>query len=519
MKKILIFVLIVATLLSVCIIPTVSAADTGYKGDKVVSDKVETDFDWMVAFSSFQFLLNEYYGVKGEYYGLEGRAPKVRVTYNIAGSIAVGEYSDGVFHDVWPDDALVDGIVYNDVYFAIVNGKQVSKQYKNGDVKDTPADVEPLLVSTIRQLNLTDIAKDYRRTRFTYSDEAKAYVGNGNKTVKFENGKVVNIAFPLDIGGEIVYCDVFFEYDTTVIALPTELSHFRKQGDLATTINKTFGGLDYNVAKFMNKIANSFIGGVATFLMKAVTFITEKGIIFFLIAIILMCFAKTRKAGLLMFVSVAVGAILTNIVFKGFIARTRPYETNTIYYGFWQAVGCPVESGYSFPSGHTTAVMAAAMAFFICFKKRYSWTGFIAVLAVGVSRIYLMAHYTSDVLAGVLVGGVSGILAIYITKLIYYIIEHYRDDAICKAILTKDLSEMFKRKKKPVIEPVQETVPVMVADAPVSVATVEEKIDAVIAEKQNDEKAPTAWEESLLSLMVEVRDLLKNKDNIDNENK
>ena len=516
MKKILIFVLIVATLLSVCIVPTVSAADTGFKGDNVVSDKIDNNFDWMSAFSSFQFLLNEYYGEKGEYYGLEARAPSVRMTYNMSGDVAVGEYSDGVFHDVWPDNMLDEGIVYNDVYFGMVKGKQDKKQYKNGDVKDVPAEVEPLIISTIKQLNLTDIAKDFRRTRFTYSDEAKGYVGPGNRIVKFKDGRVVNIAFRIETETEIYYCDLFVEYDAPVVALPTELSHFRTNSGLANTINKTFGALDYNVAKFMNKIANSFVGGVATFLMKAVSFITEKGIIFFLIAIIMACFAKTRKAGLLMFVSVAVGAILTNIVFKGFVARPRPYGANTIYYGFWQAVGSPLESGYSFPSGHTTAVMAAAMAFFICFKKRYSWTGFIAVFAVGVSRIYLMAHYTSDVLAGVLVGGVSGILAIYITKLIYYIIEHYRDDTICKAILTKDLFDMFKRKKKPVVEPVQETVPVVVADAPVSVATVEEKLDAVITEAQNDEKTPTAWEESLVSLMVEVRDLLKNKDNKDN---
>ena len=516
MKKILIFVLIVATLLSVCIIPTVSAADTGYKGDKVVSEKIDTNYDWMVAFSSFQFLLNEYYGEKGEYYGLEARAPSIRMTYNMAGDVAVGEYSDGVFHDIWPDNILGEGIVYNDVYFGMVKGKQTKKQYKDGDVKDVPADVEPLIISTIKQLNLTDVAKDFRRTRFTYNEEAKGYVGPGNRTVKFKDGRVVSIAFRIEAGTEVYYCDLFVEYDSPVVALPTELSYFRTNSGLANTINKTFGGLDYNVAKFMNKIANSFIGGVATFLMKAVTLITEKGIIFFLAAIILMCFAKTRKAGLLMFVSVAVGAILTNIVFKGFIARPRPYGANTIYYEFWQAVGSPVENGYSFPSGHTTAVMAAAMAFFICFKKRYSWTGFIAVLAVGASRIYLMAHYASDVLAGVLVGGVSGILAIYITKLIYYIIEHYRDDAICKAILTKDLSEMFKRKKNPVIEPVQAIVPVVVAETPACEMTVEEKLDAIITEAQNDGKASTAWEESLLSLMIEVRDLLKNKDNKDN---
>ena len=506
MKKILIFVLIVATLLSVCIVPTVSAADTGFKGDNVVSEKIETDQDWARAFDTFIQLYEVYYGV--------GKStPNVRFTYNIEGNVAVGEYSSGVFHDVWPDSSLVDGIVYNDVYSAIVNGKQDKKQYKNGDVKDAPADAEPLIISAIKQLNLTDPHIAYRRTQFKYNYNAKAYERDGYPTIKFRDGKVANVTFKLEVGTEIYYCDLYVEYGVAVTPLPTELMYMRDQGVLATTINKTFGALDYNVAKVMNKIANSFVGGVATFLMKAVSFITEKGIIFFLIAIILMCFAKTRKAGILMFISVGVGAVLTNIVLKDTIMRYRPYETNTIYYGFWQAVGSPVESGYSFPSGHTTAVMAAAMAFFICFKKRYSWTGFIAVLAVGVSRIYLMAHYTSDVLAGVLVGGVSGILAIYITKLIYYIIEHYKENDACVAILTKDLSEMFRKKKNPTT---QETVPVVVADAPVSVATVEEKLDAVITEAQNDEKTPTAWEESLLSLMVEVRDLLKNKDNKDN---
>ena len=55
--------------------------------------------------------------------------------------------------------------------------------------------------------------------------------------------------------------------------------------------------------------------------------------------------------------------------------------------------------------------MAAMTAIFLTCNKKYSWLGFLFVLLMGFSRNYLMVHYPSDVVAGMLVGLVSALLA------------------------------------------------------------------------------------------------------------
>lgn len=494
MKKLLIFVLIIATLLAVGIVPMASATTdetfVDFKGDDIVSDKVEADKEWNGAFEIFSELIDAYYGI--------GNAnPNLRVTFNVGGIVAEGSYADGIFHDVWPDSALTGDYVYNDFYFSELRGYQ----YADGDVKEFDYESgsvpKPVIIDIINNLKLNDLENTWNRASFgEYDYTERGYSRDGAPTIRFKDGKIVNIAFSVN-SDETSRWEINFEYGTAVVPLPPALTLLRSEGKWATSIGNTFSGLDYNVANFMNKISRSFIGGIATFLAKAVSLVTEKGLIFFFIAIALMCFARTRKAGVLMFISVAVGAVFTNFVLKDFVMRTRPYETNTVYYGFWQAVGAPLESGYSFPSGHTTAVMAAATAFFLSFRKKYSWVGFLAVLAVGISRIYLMAHYASDVLVAILVGGIAGILSIYVTKLLYYIVEHYRGNELADAILTKDVSEAFKKKA------------VAPAQAPTVVATVNSQVEGTLQEEVLTKPSEPRWEETLITLMTEVRDLLK----------
>src|SRR5205085_8477974 len=67
---------------------------------------------------------------------------------------------------------------------------------------------------------------------------------------------------------------------------------------------------------------------------------------------------------------------------------------------------------YSFPSGH--AMVSASFYFFVAYLAwrlvRGWWRGVLVVglallvVAIGVSRIYLQAHYLSDVIAGYVAG-------------------------------------------------------------------------------------------------------------------
>ena len=65
---------------------------------------------------------------------------------------------------------------------------------------------------------------------------------------------------------------------------------------------------DYDILSFWHETA-VHLGGFLTPLFKVISFIGEKGIWLFALAVILMCFAKTRKIGICLFGAVCCGAL------------------------------------------------------------------------------------------------------------------------------------------------------------------------------------------------------------------
>ena len=210
-------------------------------------------------------------------------------------------------------------------------------------------------------------------------------------------------------------------------------------------LNNTFRGFDGGMFSAMHGLAQG-AGGFFTPVFKAITLLGEKGLLFMLIGFVLLFFARTRKIGVCMLGAIAIGAIITNLTLKPLVARPRPY-TDPKFMDFWEFVGKSTESDLSFPSGHTTAITAFMTAMFITCNKKWSWVGFIGVILMGVSRIYLIAHYTTDVIAGLLVGALSGVASYFITKLIYKIIERNKENKFCKFVLEFDIIKLFKKDK------------------------------------------------------------------------
>ena len=192
----------------------------------------------------------------------------------------------------------------------------------------------------------------------------------------------------------------------------------------AIWLNSFFSGYDTAILSFAHKMAE-LAGSVLTPLNKIITLLGEKGILFFLLAVVLMLFPRYRRAGVCIFGAVCCGALITNILLKDTIARPRPFETVDQFRQWWEFVGSPAEDGFSFPSGHVTAAAAGITGLCLMRGKRFFLPGAIWVLLMMFSRNYLMAHYPSDVLFALLIGVFSGFVAALITQLIFRFLENH----------------------------------------------------------------------------------------------
>ena len=205
----------------------------------------------------------------------------------------------------------------------------------------------------------------------------------------------------------------------------------------ALSLNQIFAGYDMALLSLMHRLAVS-LGVVLTPLCRLVTLLGEKGLLFFLAAVVLMLFPRTRKAGVCMFGAVCCGALITNVILKDAIARPRPFMTEEMYRNFWTYIGSPAEDGYSFPSGHVTAAAAGMVS--LCLSRGRKWVlpSIVWVLLMAFSRNYLMAHYPSDVLAAAIIGTISAFIAWGITQLIFRLLEENDGIPFCAFVLDFD---------------------------------------------------------------------------------
>ena len=158
----------------------------------------------------------------------------------------------------------------------------------------------------------------------------------------------------------------------------------------------------FNVSTPIAKFMTNF--GGAIFVISLTT------ILFFVI--------KDKKIGISIITNLGIVTILNQII-KFIMQRPRPTEFRIIE-----------ETGYSFPSGHSMISMAFyGYLIYLIYKyaknKYIKWTSIILlsilICSIGISRIYLGVHYTSDVLGGFLIS--ISYLIIYISAVNKFFIE------------------------------------------------------------------------------------------------
>ena len=182
----------------------------------------------------------------------------------------------------------------------------------------------------------------------------------------------------------------------------------------AQWINSTFETFDHSITSAVHTL-HTAAGGFFTPFFELISFFGKGGICLILLSLCLLFFKPTRRFGTAMLLGLAIGAIITNLGLKIFIARPRPYaDKNSLFYELWLLVGQHMESDKSFPSGHTTAAFASMTPVIIMGKPKYKIAALCFAILMGIARIYLVVHFPSDVLAGMLVGIFAGCIAVLI---------------------------------------------------------------------------------------------------------
>jgi membrane protein DedA with SNARE-associated domain/membrane-associated phospholipid phosphatase len=181
-----------------------------------------------------------------------------------------------------------------------------------------------------------------------------------------------------------------------LLALFTLFAGLRVMGGVSSS-GGALANVDVSVFRMMQALRNS----PADELMIMATMIGDTPAILALIAAMaagLAALRAWRTAAVL--VAAAVLAKLFEVAMKDLVARARPLDFET------------VAQGFSFPSGHATMAMVSLGLLAVVASQNMSrWARAIvyalcaaAALAIAFSRVYLGAHWLSDVGGGLLLG-------------------------------------------------------------------------------------------------------------------
>lgn len=119
---------------------------------------------------------------------------------------------------------------------------------------------------------------------------------------------------------------------------------------------------------------------------------------------------------MLVLVFLLLAHLIGECTLKNIVQRERPYHSFDGFIIFMNAYKYSLPTGYSFPSGHTFCAFTVATSIML-YKKQFWFLLPIAAL-VGFSRIFIGAHYFSDVLCGAIFGVILGACHYCLVKLI-----------------------------------------------------------------------------------------------------
>ena len=160
-------------------------------------------------------------------------------------------------------------------------------------------------------------------------------------------------------------------------------------------------------------IQNTFSCAFMDVIMPAISFLGNAGWVWILAGVVMAVIPKTRKIGITVCIALLLSLIVCNLTLKPIVNRIRPYD---IKEGIELLITKPHDA--SFPSGHSSASFAAAVAM-VLYNKKIGIPAVVLASLIAFSRLYLYVHFPTDVLGGVILGSLCAVGAYFIGKFVF----------------------------------------------------------------------------------------------------
>lgn len=158
--------------------------------------------------------------------------------------------------------------------------------------------------------------------------------------------------------------------------------------------------IDWSV---LHWIHNTLACSTLDYIMPKITTIGNSGLIWIVIAMVLIITKKYRRYGFILLIGLGLGFLVGNMFLKNMIERARPCWLDSSV-----TLLIPRPTDFSFPSGHTLASAIAATILTLS-NKKFGLLAIPLAISIAFSRLYLYVHFPSDILGGAVIGLLIGL--------------------------------------------------------------------------------------------------------------